>query len=190
MPLGSREEAAWGRAGTGEGREGSQTAFLADQDHPKLHPRCLGQDVKTSKAFRSQAGSSNERRGLLCMGAGAKAHLKGTALMGAPASCCHVGNVSPFWLELRVFKWIRDFIYVFTYLAPPTACGSSQVRDWIWATAVTYASVVAMPDPQPTALGRGLNPWLSSDLSWCRDNTRLLLHCIIGGIQGFFFFFF
>ena len=29
------------------------------------------------------------------------------------------------------------------------ACGSSQARDWTYATAATQAATVATPDPQP-----------------------------------------
>ena len=77
--------------------------------------------------------------------------------------------------ELR--KWKCNYLQVFTLwdyldhfvcvwnLSPPAcplsatfvAYGSSQARDWIWATTATYATAAATPAPQPTALGRGSN---------------------------------
>ena len=39
--------------------------------------------------------------------------------------------------------------YLFSFLATPAACGSSQARDRTHATAVTWAA--AVPDPQSTA---------------------------------------
>ena len=35
----------------------------------------------------------------------------------------------------------------FNFMAMPVAHGSSRVRDWIWAAAVTYAAAVAVLDP-------------------------------------------
>ena len=35
----------------------------------------------------------------------------------------------------------------FLFLAAPAACGSSQIRDWTWATSVTQAVAVTKLDP-------------------------------------------
>ena len=45
------------------------------------------------------------------------------------------------------------------------AYGSSQARDPIPATAMTYTTAVAMLDPKPTAPGQGLNLCLHSNPS-------------------------
>ena len=39
----------------------------------------------------------------------------------------------------------------FLFMAVPTAYGSSWTRGQIWATAVTYITAAAMPDPLPAA---------------------------------------
>ena len=39
------------------------------------------------------------------------------------------------------------YIYFFSFLAVPIACGSSQARDWIQARASTYTAAAAMLDP-------------------------------------------
>ena len=44
----------------------------------------------------------------------------------------------------------------FFLMAAPVAYGRSLARDWIQATATTYATSVATLDPLTTALGRGL----------------------------------
>ena len=37
--------------------------------------------------------------------------------------------------------------HFFFFLAAPAACGGFWARDWTYATAVTYAAIVTMPDP-------------------------------------------
>ena len=60
------------------------------------------------------------------------------------------------------------------------AYGCSQARDWIWATAVTYAALVAMPDPLIHCIQLGIEPappqWpkpLQSD-SLCHSGNSLI----------------
>ena len=65
------------------------------------------------------------------------------------------------WQELPFFF----FFLFFFFMTALRAYGSLQARDWIWAAAATYATTVAMPDPQPTVPGRGANLHLCSDLS-------------------------
>lgn len=52
------------------------------------------------------------------------------------------------------------------FLATLAAHGSSQGRDQIHTAAVIYATAAAMPGPERTAPGPGLN------LHHCRDNAR------------------
>ena len=84
--------------------------------------------------------------------------------------CCWTASFLVLWLG-RANCWgaifcpyVLSYIYVcvyvyifFSFLAAPTAYGNSQVRDQIWAGAVTFATAAAMPDPRPTALGWGWN---------------------------------
>lgn len=63
----------------------------------------------------------------------------------------------------------------FFFLAEPTAHGSSQARDWIWATAVTYTTAAATPNLQSTVQGWALNP------SYRKDNAGSLTCCIAAG---------
>ena len=46
-----------------------------------------------------------------------------------------------------------------------------QVRDQIWARAVTYTTTVAMPDPSTHCVGPGMET-----ASWCCRNAADLLH--------------
>ena len=48
-------------------------------------------------------------------------------------------------------------------MAAPTAYGSSEARDWIWATATTYATAAAMQDPLTHDARPGSNWHLHSD---------------------------
>ena len=41
-------------------------------------------------------------------------------------------------------------VFFFSFLDAPAAYGSPLAGDWMQATAATYATAVAMPDPQPT----------------------------------------
>lgn len=47
--------------------------------------------------------------------------------------------------------------YCFFFPATPTACGNPPAGDWIWATAGTYSTAVAMQDPQSTVPQRELH---------------------------------
>ena len=53
---------------------------------------------------------------------------------------------------------IKDFLFLFNFMAAPVAYGSSQARDQILATAVTYAATVATPDPLTYCAGSGIEP--------------------------------
>ena len=48
--------------------------------------------------------------------------------------------------------------FLFFFMTAPTACGSSQPRDWIPATAVTYATAAGLPDPLAHCAKLSLNP--------------------------------
>ena len=43
-------------------------------------------------------------------------------------------------------------------MTAPMAYGSSQVKDWIWATALTYTTAMAIPDPLTRCAGQGIEP--------------------------------
>ena len=43
---------------------------------------------------------------------------------------------------------LKEFFFFFSFWPYPAACGSSQARDHIWATAVTQATAVTMLSPQ------------------------------------------
>ena len=57
--------------------------------------------------------------------------------------------------------------FFFFLMATPTAYGSVQARDQIWATAVTYTAASGMPDPLIHCPGQRLNPHLHNNLSCC-----------------------
>ena len=67
-----------------------------------------------------------------------------------------------------------SFAFVFLFIVPPTAYGSSQAREWIQTTAVTYATAVAMLNP--TALDWGSNPRLCRGPSHCSRLLNPLRH--------------
>ena len=70
-----------------------------------------------------------------------------------------------FGISFRGSMKITYNIFVFL-MAKPVAHVSSQARDRIWATAVTYAAAVAKPDPLTHCTGPGSeNTCLPSDLS-------------------------
>ena len=53
----------------------------------------------------------------------------------------------------------RDFyFYLFIFLALLKAYGSSQARDGIQATAATYTTAAATPDPLTHCTGQGIKP--------------------------------
>ena len=60
-----------------------------------------------------------------------------------------------------------------------TAHGSSQARDWIWATAATYAAIAAMLDPL-THCARPEDPILSTTATQAAT-VRFLTHCTTVG---------
>ena len=64
----------------------------------------------------------------------------------------------------------------FFFMTTPTACGSSQARDWIQAAATTYATATAMPDPWTHRTRWGLNPHLCSDPRHCSRILNPLCH--------------
>ena len=68
------------------------------------------------------------------------------------------------------------FFFFFFLMAASVVYGSSWVRDWIWATAVTYATAAAKPDPLTSAPVQGLNLRLHSDLSYCSWILKSLCH--------------
>ena len=49
-------------------------------------------------------------------------------------------------------------ILAYFFMAIPMAYVSSQARDWIQATAVTYTAAVATPDPLMHSAGPGVDP--------------------------------
>ena len=50
------------------------------------------------------------------------------------------------WLGIQVPEWV----FFFSFLTLPVACGSSHARDRTCATAVTQAAAMTMPDPYLT----------------------------------------
>ena len=60
--------------------------------------------------------------------------------------------------------------------ATPVVCGSSWTRDWIQASAVTYAAAVAMPDPLTHCARKGPKDWTHAAA------VILLIHCTTVGI--------
>ena len=65
------------------------------------------------------------------------------------------------------------------------AYGSFQVRDQIRATAVTYASAMAMPDPQPTVLGGDRPPTPTAALTHATEFRSLT--CVTEGTPSYNF---
>ena len=69
-------------------------------------------------------------------------------------NCCFI-VCTHIWLCVILIKTekrccaelIKLFFFLFFFLATPIAYGNSQARDRIWASAVTCATAVAMPDP-------------------------------------------
>ena len=60
----------------------------------------------------------------------------------------------------------RPLFFLFkNFMAAPSAYGSSQDRDWIRATAMTYATGTAMLDLLTHCTGLGIEPAPCSDLS-------------------------
>ena len=59
-------------------------------------------------------------------------------------------------------------------MAAPAAYGSCRARDWIWATAATYAAAVAMPDPLSHKARPGVRPHILSNLSQCSRSHNTL----------------
>ena len=82
-------------------------------------------------------------------------------------------------ISLNSNDTLKRFFFFFFFLATLTAHGSSQARDQIQATAVTYTTAVATMDPYPTALGQRSNP------CHCSDNTRSLTFCVAAGTPIF-----
>ena len=80
---------------------------------------------------------------------------------------------------IHIYVYTNTYIYMCIFSL--IAYGSSLARDQIWATAVTYTTAAAMPDPLPTVPSWGSNLHLSSNLSHCRDNTRSLTYCTTTG---------
>ena len=78
------------------------------------------------------------------------------------------------------------------FMATPTAYGSSQARDWVWATAVTYAAAAAMaPAARGNSRAGGLigaaAPYTTaaatpdpSPLIKARDRTRIIMDTMLG----------
>lgn len=66
--------------------------------------------------------------------------------------------------------------FVFNFMAMPAEYGSFQVRDWVWATAATYAKAVATPNPLTHSTRPRIKPHLSSDLSHYNWILNLLHH--------------
>ena len=69
------------------------------------------------------------------------------------------------------------FIYLFTYLAVPTAHGSSKARDWIRARLRAYATTTAMWDPSHLCNLHHSSQqcWIPDPLSKARDWTHILM---------------
>ena len=71
---------------------------------------------------------------------------------------------------------LNKFFFFFFFLAAPTACRSSSARDQTQARAVTRATAVTMPDPEP------LNPlshWgtlISLFFSFNSSSVHLIVH--------------
>ena len=59
------------------------------------------------------------------------------------------------------------FFFFFFFKALPTAYGSSRARDWIQATASTYARTVATPDPLTPCCQAGIESIHPQKLSLC-----------------------
>ena len=74
----------------------------------------------------------------------------------------------------------------FGFMAASTAYGSSQARDWIRATAVTYITAVAVPD-SPNPLHRARDQTWNSAATWATA-VRFLTHCTIAGTPGGFIY--
>ena len=64
-------------------------------------------------------------------------------------------NLIPVLLE---YVYIVATYFVSFFMAAPEAYGSSQTRDCIHATAGTYATAVAMPDPLTHCAWPGIEP--------------------------------
>ena len=96
----------------------------------------------------------------------------------------HLWTTSP--PPLFIYLFIHSFIYLFIFMATPMAYESSQVRDWIWATAVTYATAAAMPDPLTYCTRPGIEPHLHSSLRCC--SQILNPPCHSGNSFSFYFF--
>ena len=76
-------------------------------------------------------------------------------------------------------QWeIPEFNFLF-FMAVPMAYGTSQARDWIRATAATYAAAVAMLDPF-NALQRAGDQTYASSATWAAA-VRFLTHCATAG---------
>ena len=59
------------------------------------------------------------------------------------------------FMVTRLLHFFFCLIGCLVLMAMPTAYGSSQARDWIWAAAVTDT---AMPNPLTHSAGLGLKP--------------------------------
>ena len=58
-----------------------------------------------------------------------------------------------FIISIAIFFALSSFLAAASFIN-----GNSQARDWIWATAVTYATEAAMPDPLIHYAGLGIEP--------------------------------
>ena len=58
---------------------------------------------------------------------------------------------------------LGSILFFFLFSAAPMEYGSSWAMDQIHGRVATYASVATTLDPQPTALGQGLNQYLHRD---------------------------
>ena len=59
---------------------------------------------------------------------------------------------------------IKSFPDSLLFFATAMAYGSSQARDWIWASAAIYATSKAMPDPLTHCTGTRINPSCCSQI--------------------------
>lgn len=84
------------------------------------------------------------------------------------------------YIQLFLFYllWKQESSIHFFFLAALVTYEIAQARNWIWTTAVTYATTAVMLDP--TAPGQGLNTCC------CRYNAGSLACCATVGLRSFY----
>ena len=102
-----------------------------------------------------------------------------TAFLLLPTSKVQEHFGAQIMLNPQTLLMLNRIFFFFSFRAIPMAYGSSQARDWIWATAMTYTAAAANSDPlthclrwnlllhsNPSCCNQVLNPLCHSRNSW------------------------